>query len=235
MPEMDVTFVMPWEPGATSVALTFQGQLLDERAVSNNAPTVQITTPAGNATWPAGTTQTLAWTGNDADGNSLTYSVFYSHNNGADWALLASGLSDTSLALMVDSLAGGSTGRFRVVASDGVNTGFDETDGLITAPDKAPFAVITHPVAGQSFVPGALVLFQGMGTDLEDGTLPESALAWSSDRQGALGNGPSLPVNTLTPGRHVITLAVSDSRGQTTTETATIFIGYREYAPLLLR
>ncbi len=235
MPEMDVTFVMPWEPGATSVALTFLDQVLDERPVSGNAPTVQITTPGGNATWPAGTTQTLAWQGNDADGNALTYSVFYSHNDGVDWALLASGLSNSSLALMVDSLAGGSNGRFRVVASDGVNTGFDETDGLITVPDKAPFAVITHPVAGQSFLPGALVVLQGMGTDLEDGTLPDGALTWSSDRQGILGNGPSLPVNSLAPGRHVITLAVSDSQGQTTTEIATIFIGYREYAPLTLR
>jgi hypothetical protein len=235
MPEMDVTFVMPWEPGATSVALTFQGQVLDERAVSNNAPTVQITTPGGNANWPAGTTQTLAWTGNDADGNSLTYSLFYSHNNDADWVLLASGLNGSSFDLAVDSLAGGSAGRFRVVASDGVNTGFDETDGLITVPDKKPFAVITHPTGGQSFVPGALVLLQGMGTDLEEGTLPDSALAWSSDRQGALGVGPSLPVNSLAPGRHVIVLAVSDSQGQTTTEKATIFIGYREYAPLTLR
>jgi len=168
MPEMDVTFVMPWEPGATSVALTFQGQVLDERPVSNNAPTVQITTPGGSAIWPAGTTQTLAWTGNDADGNALTYSVLYSHDGGANWALLATGLSSVSFELPVDSLAGGSDGRFRVIASDGVNIGFDETDGPISVPDKAPFAVITHPVAGQSFIPGALVVLQGMGADLEE-------------------------------------------------------------------
>jgi len=50
-----------------------------------------------------------------------------------------------------------------------------------------------------------------------------------------LGHGPSLPVNTLAVGKHLITLAVRDSQGQTSTQQAAIFIGYREYAPLLLR
>ena len=68
--------------------------------------------------------------------------------------------------------------------------------------------------AGKVVAPGDLLLATGMGSDLEDGTLPDEALAWSSDRQGVLGSGPSLAVNTLQPGRHTITLTVHDSAGQ---------------------
>lgn len=233
--QADVTFIMPWAPGADTVALVHNGQVLDQRSVSANAPTVQITNPAGAANWPAGTTQTLAWVGQDADGNPLTYSVFYSNDGGANWVLVADHLTTTSTSFEVDSLAGGSNARFRVVANDGIDVGFDETDGPINVPNKTPFAVISNPVNGQDFLPGALVVLQGIATDMEDGTLPEGALEWSSDRQGVLGTGPSLPVNTLQPGPHLIKLTATDSQGLKATVSVGIFIGSRTWMPVILK
>lgn len=234
-PKMDVSFIMPWEDGTTSVVLLHNDEVLDQRAVSDNAPQVVITSPSEAVSWPAGSTQTLSWQGSDPDDDSLTYSVFYSYDGGANWQLLAGELTEQSFAVDVDALAGGSDVRFRVVATDGINTAYDETDEAITVPNKAPYPIITNPLPGQVFAPGALVVLQGTATDLEDGGLPDEAMQWSSDRQGSLGFGPSVAVNTLEAGEHTITLTAADSFGQTTSVSVPIFVGHRVHLPLIRR
>lgn len=234
-PRADVSFVMPWVEGTTQVVLLHNNTVLDSQAVSNNAPTVTITSPAAQTTWPAGSEQTITWTFSDADGDSATFSVFYSHDGGVNWDLLATELVATSFNVLVDSLAGTSDGRFRVVATDGVNIGYDETDHAITIPNKAPLVYIMDPLPNQIFRPGALVVFQGGATDLEDGDLSEGSLEWSSDVQGELGIGTTLPITTLLPGPHVITLTARDSYGVTETATVNIFIGYGIYLPAILK
>lgn len=87
--------------------------------------------------------------------------------------MLVAGLTDTSLDLEVDALAGSTDARFRVVATDGVNTAFDETPMPIGIPNKAPLVVITEPSDNGVFLPGALVVLKGSATDLEDGSLPD--------------------------------------------------------------
>jgi hypothetical protein len=209
--------------------------VLDTRAVSAGAPSVLITSPNASVSWPAGSTQTLTWAAADPDGGALHYSVFYS-NDGSEWELLESGLTGTSFEVNVDALAGGANTRFRVVATDGVNVGFDETNAPISVPDKLPTAAITDPGAsGKVVAPGDLLVATGTGSDLEDGTLPDEALAWSSDRQGALGIGPSLAINTLQPGLHTITLTVHDSSGQVASTSAPIYVGYRLALPVARR
>jgi len=234
-PQATVAFVMPWAAGTTSIVLLHGTTVLENRAVSAGAPSVLITSPNAPVSWPAGSTQTLNWTGADPDGDALHYSVFYS-NDGSKWELLESGISGTSFALNVDALAGGANVHFRVVATDGVNIGFDETNAPISVPDKLPIAAISDPgPAGKIVLPGDLLVATGLGSDLEDGTLPDEALAWSSDRQGALGSGPSLAINTLQPGSHTITLTVHDSAGQAATATAQVFVGTRVALPLTRR
>jgi hypothetical protein len=74
-------------------------------------------------------------------------------------------------------------------------------------------------------------VLQGAALDLEDGRLGDDALKWASDKQGNLGSGPSLPVNNLQPGEHVITLSVQDSQGAAASATAKILVGYQVYMP----
>jgi uncharacterized repeat protein (TIGR01451 family) len=233
-PAANVSFVIPWAEGTTSIVLLHGTTVLDTREVSAGAPSVLITSPAAPVSWPAGSTQTLAWSGADPDGDALHYSVFYS-NDGSEWELLASGLTGTSFDLNIDALAGGANTRFRVVATDGVNVGFDETNAPISVPDKLPVAAIGEPGAGRVLAPGDLLVASGMGSDLEDGMLPDEALSWSSDRQGVLGSGPSLAINTLQPGLHIITLTVHDSDGQTASAAVPVFIGARVTLPLMRR
>lgn len=233
--KMDVSFIIPWTDGTTSVVLLHNGEVIDEQLVSGNAPQVSITAPAGSQNWAAGTTQTIEWTGSDADGDTLAYTILYSNDGGANWSVLETGWSPTELDVPVDSLAGGSDVRFRVVATDGLNIGYDETDEAISVPNKAPDVVILHPADNGVFAPGALVVLQGKATDMEDGTLADGVLHWSSDVQGSLGIGPSLPLNHLDPGEHVITLTATDSLGISSSESVTILIGHRAHLPIILK
>jgi uncharacterized repeat protein (TIGR01451 family) len=233
-PQASVSFLMPWAEGTTSIVLLHGATVLDSRAVSTGAPSVLITSPSAPVSWPAGSTQTLSWSGADPDGGALSYSVFYS-NDGGEWELLESGLTGTSFEVNVDGLAGGANTRFRVVVNDGVNVGFDETNAPISVPDKLPAAAISEPGPGALVRPGDLLLATGMGSDLEDGMLPDEALEWSSDRQGALGSGPSLAITTLQPGLHTITLTVHDSAGQAASASLQVFVGTRVALPIQRR
>ncbi len=230
--EEDVTFIVPWVPGTASIALMHGAALLDQVFVSPNAPQVLFTSPAGAESWLAGSTHTLQWQGLDLDGDPLTYNVFYSNDGGSTWNLIAHDLTTPSLDVLTDSLAGGSDTRFRVVVTDGVNTGFDETDEAISVPNKPPVANILNPQANDSYLPGGLLVLEGIGIDLEDGTLPDGNLTWSDNLQGGLGVGPAVGLNTLQAGWHTITFTVTDSLGAPSSASVNVFIGYRAYLPI---
>jgi hypothetical protein len=223
--EVDMSFTMAWAPGATSVALVHGGQTLDEVAISPHAPTVQVTYPASPVVWQAGTTQTVSWQGSDADNDPLTYSLFYG-SDATNWAIIASGLTSASYPVAVDSLAGSASAHFRVVATDGVNAGFGES-AAITVPNKPPYVEITDPLDGAVLQEGDLAVLQGSATDLEDGQLSDASLVWSSDKDGDLGTGESLPINTLSPGQHTITLTATDSNDASASQSITLVVGVR--------
>jgi hypothetical protein len=79
------------------------------------------------------------------------------------------------------------------------------------------------------------VVFSGYAYDPEDGSLPPSALSWASDKDGPLGTGTTLELDTLSFGKHVITLTATDSDSQTATATVNIAIAYPAYLPVIMR
>src|SRR5207244_9304031 len=70
---------------------------------------------------------------------------------------------------------------------------------------------------------GAPITFTGTATDPEDGTLTGS-IAWSSDRDGALGTGFSVTTGTLSSGTHTITASATDSGNKTGRATITVVV-----------
>ena len=88
----------------------------------------------------------------------------------------------------VDSIAGGDNAHFRVVATDGVNIGFDES-AAVDVPNKAPMAYVSGPADGTVALPDQLLVFNGGASDLEDGSIDDAGLTWTSDRDGELGEG----------------------------------------------
>ncbi len=232
--EASVQIITQWITGTARLVVLRDGVALTQRAISANAPQVQFTSPAAVVTWTAGTTETLSWTGADPDGDTLSYVLMYSHD-GAQWELLAGGLTTTTFAVPVDAIKGGAAARFRVIANDGVLIGEDETDFPIKVPDKAPLAFISNPLSGGSVGIGELLVLQGFGQDFEDGTLPDVSLNWSDNISGALGSGPSLPINSLSPGWHRLTLTVTDSAGQRSSTSIDVYIGARVMLPVVRR
>lgn len=228
-----VHMAIPWQEGTSELRILHGDTVIGSRQVSALPPSVLITSPAAPETWQPDTTETISWEASDPDSDSLIYSLFYSRD-GEEWQLLASGLSETSYEIAVNDLAGSSEARFRVVANDGVNIGDDETPPIVV-PDQAPTAAILNPSNGADLPLGELLVLQGLGSDFEDGLMPDVALSWSSDRAGPLGTGAELPLANLSQGAHTITLSVTDSAGQTTTTSVDVFVGARLFLPNLRR
>jgi hypothetical protein len=130
-------------------------------------------------------------------------------------------------------LAGGSQARFQVMASDGINTSSAES-GIFNMKTKKPYVYINSPLGDGAIPSGVPILLDGYGYDLEDGTLGDSSLDWTSSLDGDLGTGRSILVS-LSLGRHLITLSAVDSEGNTAFATTEINVGYNAFLPMVRR
>jgi len=217
--------VVPSVDGTRRIAIysDVAGREIGSIDVSLNPPTVAIEAPSANASLPPSGQTTISWSGSDPDNQPLEYTVLYSKDNKVSWQPLAVRTQETTLTVDSAALPGGTQAFIRVIANDGVNTGYADV-GPLSVPDKAPTASILSPGPDATYATGQAVPLEAEGTDLEDDQLPDDAFSWSSDKDGQLGTGPLYHALNLSVGTHTITLAVEDSKGHTTTETTTVNI-----------
>ncbi len=231
--------VIPFPAGTQWLRIRHGPTVIAERQVSAHAPTVHLLSPNGGEQMQIGSL--LQWTGSDADGDDLLYTLLYSTDAGATWRALVLDTGETSLTVDENILAdmlGSNQALLKVIASDGVNTGEDVSDAVFSVPGSAPLSVITSPQDGTFSAPGKLVVLEGVGLDMEEGTLRGNALQWTSDRDGALGTGEELALHNLSTGHHRITLTATDSDGMSGQAAVDIVIGYATehvYLPALMR
>ncbi len=212
---MPFSIVVPYPAGLNRVELTKGGSVLSSRIASSNLPTVTVTFPNAAGLTLSGA-QNVTWTGSDPNGDALTFNILYSRDNGATWMGVGSLITGNIYNLNFSGLPGttGASGRIKVMVSDGFFSAEDISDNPFTVGNKPPSAVITSPTSGVVFTTGPKIVLQGMGLDLEDGSLGDSTLSWVSSKDGALGTGKLLETS-LAPGAHTITLTVTDSGGLT--------------------
>jgi hypothetical protein len=117
----------PVVDGMARLVLKRGSTVLVDRAVTANTPTVEVAQPPAGS-YTVGGTIPLTWTATDADGDGLTYTVLVSDDAGATWTPIATDLTEPALDVHASRHVQSSTVRFRVLATDGVNTGSDETD-----------------------------------------------------------------------------------------------------------
>jgi hypothetical protein len=148
------SFVVPCPPGAQRVALLRGDRELAALSASPHAPAVNITTPRAGETWTGA--QTIRWSATDADGDALSYLVLYSPDDGQAWYPLDLEFeAGTEYALDTAEIAGGDRIRFRVLASDGLNTAQAEV-GPITVPSSKSAASVPGTLTAGALAPLAL-------------------------------------------------------------------------------
>ncbi len=97
---------------------------------SNTPPEVTVVFPNGGETLQG--QQTIIWEAADTDGDSLTYDLLYSPDQGQTWTPLAVQLGQTSHNFYADQLPPTREALIRVIARDGFHTAIDESDGPFT-------------------------------------------------------------------------------------------------------
>lgn len=195
------------------------GRTLATTTATTAAPTVSVDVPATGSTERL----TISWSSRDADAASLANTVLYSADGGTSWQVIGVDLTGSSMSVPRWSLPGSTHAQLKVIASDGVRstTAVSETFSL---PDLAPMVSVSAPGAGKVFTGEQAIVFIAQAHDVEDGHLDDTAVQWSSDRDGLLGTGAWLPWNAdqLSEGEHVITVTARDSAGHTSTATVRI-------------
>lgn len=227
--------VVNFIPGTRRISIFSDnaGKEIASANVSAHPPEVAITSRSGGPNLPSSGPVTIGWNGSDQDADSLSYILQYSRDNQGTWRTLATGIISTSLTTdlsQVEGTGGASNGYFRVLANDGVLTA-SAVNGPFSVAGKAPAAEIVDPANGSSYTYGQVVTLEGYGQDFEDGTIPDGQLSWSSDLDGHLGTGHLLYPSLLSAGTHHISLAVTDSNGQTGTSSIVLTIGAESALP----
>ncbi|MFZ1756267.1 MAG: hypothetical protein WAU10_21130, partial [Caldilineaceae bacterium] len=220
-----VNLVIPAASGTQTIELRRGGTLLASRTVSAHPPTTTLLAPnGGESVGPAGVT--VSWQMADEDDDPLTAAILFSPDNGASWQTLQTGITGTtSVDIPYSLLTGTELGLMRVLVSDGVRTVQDDSDAVFSVDRNAPEVAFLTPAVESSFVVSQTVALSASAYDKEDGQLADAAFAWASDRDGALGTGASLNLDTLSAGQHEISVTATDSDGTSTTVTRTIAIG----------
>ena len=220
---------VPWHPETQEIVLVQDGQVKASRIVSANAPAV-------NAQWPNGgnlgnqSTIAFNWSASDADNDELTFAVQISRDGRQTWETLVVGLTESQYRLDNADLGGGQI-HWRVLASDGVNTAVDEIQVPFFLPPKAPEPIIMSPADGDLFWVGQTAVLEGVAFDIEDGTVAENNLSWSSNIDGNLGTGNLAPAQ-LSPGTHRLTLLARDSHNRVRSASIVVTV-LAEDAPML--
>ncbi len=201
-----------WVNGTRLIQVRKGAAVLATRPVSANAPTVTVTAPAGGETVGAGGLN-VSWSASDPDLDPLVATVLYSRDGGVNYKPLRLHVPGTSVNIPVTELGQTTQGKIRVIVSDGVLTGQDDSEGLFTTPNQPPAVQILQPAANLAIAYGPTLALSGAASDLEDVDLPDSAFRWSSSLDGPLGIGRDLDVALESLGQHTITLEVVDANG----------------------
>ncbi len=213
-----LTFVAPLGT-VRRMELLENSTIIAARAMGAGDPQIQIVAPQGGEIYYD--EMTITWRGHDPDGDPLRYHVQYSPDNGKTWQILVTDIpqpiaTDTITLTLddLDPLPGIQLrgGRIRVLASDGYHTSM-ATSQAFTIANRKPEAFITAPVAHQSFLPGAPIVFQGSAMDAEDGPLSDKALEWRLDGH-PFATGEEAQTAGMAPGQHQVQLVATDSLSQ---------------------
>ncbi|MFH1155843.1 MAG: hypothetical protein V1793_18695 [Pseudomonadota bacterium] len=184
-------------------------------ANANTSPVAAITAPAGDMSFNVGETVTFQGSGTDAEDGTLSGSALV-------WGSNINGALGTGSPLSVSTLSQGEhTITLTVTDNKGASS---NAFVIITVGSQAssPTVAITSPVTGAEVKAGDTLSLIGNAMDFDGAILSGSSLEWISSKDGVLGTGATLTLNTryvpaidgpLKEGVHTIYLRASGKSG----------------------
>ncbi|MBD3180513.1 MAG: SUMF1/EgtB/PvdO family nonheme iron enzyme [Candidatus Latescibacteria bacterium] len=179
-------------------------------------PEVRILTPENNRYFPAG--------------DSILFTARAENHGGVglqpDMIIWISDKDDTlgsGYSFYRDDLSVNTHGISLMGCDMDGNCSSDEVTIHVTS-NQPPTVSITGPGDGSSFLEGEMITFTGEANDCEDGILSGSELVWVSGTDGTFGTGDSVRTNQLSGQIHLVTLTGTDSDGNSTTDSITVYI-----------
>ena len=227
--------IVPFVPEVQRIVFRHGDTVLRVVELSLHHPQVTVLSPNGGEVWGAAGTQTITWQAEDEDGDPLVAHVLYSFDGGESWEPLAVNVHGNQCVVQGGALPGSDQVLVQVRVSDGVNVGTDQSDATFRVSRKPPTAFLLQPQDGTTVRPGTSVVFSGLATDPEDGPVPVESLTWTSDLDGALGTGGDVVVDTLSNGKHRITLMATDSDGNVAEDAIWLLVGNQIHLPILVK
>lgn len=122
-------FAIEYNPNIHKIIGKYAGNTKVERSISSIAPSVTISYPKEGDVWTD--TNSIQWSVTDSDSNNLSYSLFYTFDNGTDWYPIALDVADTNYTWNVNEVDPKDNYKIKVIATDGVLTG-DNNSGTFT-------------------------------------------------------------------------------------------------------
>ena len=218
-------------PQWRSIRIWRGSQTIAELEASTAAPVIAITAPTA-AQAHTGESVRMSWTASDADGDVLSYLVYYSTDAGSSWRLLSAGQTEPSLAWPRADLAGSDTARIRVIATDGLRSAAAES-AVFSVAKNPPQVHIRSPAQGRVYGGHAAVILDAAAHDAEDGQLDSSKISWRSSIDGQIATGAYAVIATddLTAGTHTITATATDSHNTAGSASVTVSVRATNDAP----
>lgn len=214
--------LIPVTAGAAQiVVLDPSGAQIGGLTLGGLSPVVQLIAPAPGAILSG--VQTISWSATNPNNRTLTTKVLYSPNNGGRWIQLDQ-LSGSNLSIIdFDTVPGGvGSALIQLIVSDGINTG-RAVSAPFTVSKKADIAAqILTPQMNSVYQKGDLVMLTASAYNVDNGVLDGPSINWSSNLDGFLGNGATLPIYNLQTGTHQITMTAADQDNNIASKSVTI-------------
>ncbi|MEW5802182.1 MAG: putative Ig domain-containing protein [bacterium] len=144
------------------------------------------------------------------------------------WTSSLVGPFGTGMDFYYDALPSGTHDITVTVTDKDGNTASASITIIINDPpiptNNPPGVSMSSPSSGAIYEYGDMIWFEASVYDEEDGELPPNSIVWTSSLIGPFGTGTSVPYDLLPSGMQEITVTVTDSDGNTVTETVVITI-----------
>ena len=203
-------------------------RVIDFISRSNNMPVANTILPTADQTI-TGETFSLVWSGNDQDGDELTYRTWYSIDNGNTYQVIDSWSDSTSRELNLHSFPRfeSNAAKFAVSVSDGAQSAFVESPTFCVPKIIPRFLLLNvddETIISRSLYNDQTIILRVIGNSELAEKYGTITFDWHSDRVGFLGKGISMLLSSTTigVGNHTITATGKMSSGEEITVSAKI-------------